>query len=330
MPAHGPMGKLIKKCFKPYGDNIIWSSDYSSLQGYTGADLTKDKALLQIYRDTIDLHAYMTCRYWPEEFDKDHPETREYYEWVKDNYGELRQKSKAVTFALQFGAGPSKIAKTLKVDYDEGKRLYDAYHNTYAGVAKFAKETLKFAEEHGYVELGHHGLRLQTPSVTKEARARLRKLRETYMEAVRQQKQDEAMGKIPQPLTVTEKELQTAEAIVGGTERSLVNARTQYLDINTLQALFKFQNRIHEAGLDSKVVPHATIYDSIYGECHSDVETVEWVNNTLIYCMVGEPYAPYQTLKLRANLDIGPSWADLHELPNNASCDEIKEALSNL
>ena len=42
----------------------------------------------------------MTVRYWPEHFGKDRPETPEYYEWVKNNFKELRQKSKGVTFAL--------------------------------------------------------------------------------------------------------------------------------------------------------------------------------------------------------------------------------------
>jgi len=41
-------------------------------------------------------------------------------------------------------------------------------------------------------------------------------------------------------------------------------------------------------------------------------------------------YCDPQPVKLVANLDIGPSWAKLEELPNKASLDVIKETLSEV
>jgi len=330
MPAQGPMGKLIKQCFKATDNKVIISSDYNALQGFTGANQTLDAALLDIYGNNIDYHSYMTVRYWPHEFEAGHPETKEYYDWVKTNFKELRQKSKGISFLLQFGGGPKKLSKNLKVPYEEAKRLYDAYHSTYSAVAKFGKKVIQFAEANGYVEIGHHGLRLQTPLVTKVAKARINELRRTYSieraEMLRCQKQ----GLPAVAPSVSEKELQIAEAMQGSSERTVVNAKTQYYDIVTLQALYKFQERIIEAGYVNDIIPHATIYDSLYSECTADPTIIKWANDNMVDCMVGEDYVPNQTLKLVANMDIGNSWADLQELPNNCEVGVIKQALSEL
>ncbi len=280
MPAQGPMGKLIKNCFKATEGNVIVSSDYNALQGFTGSNQTLDPAMLNIYGNDIDYHSYMTTRYWPQEFEEGHPDDKEYYDWVKNNFKELRQKSKGISFLLQFGGGPKKLAKNLKVPFEEGKRLYDAYHKTYKQVAKFGQGVVALAQKQGYINIGHHGLRLQTPLLTKGAKARVNYLRSIYNEEVREQKRCRANGEPAKELTVTETEVITAEAVQGSSERTAINAKTQYYDIVTLQALYQFQNRIHEAGLDDKVVPHATIYDSIYGECAKDLKTIQWVNDT--------------------------------------------------
>ena len=330
MPAQGPMGKLIKNCFKATSGKIIISSDYNALQGFTGANQTLDPALMAIYGNDIDYHAYMTVRYWPHEFEEGHAEDREYYEWVKENYEELRQKSKGISFLLQFGGGPNKLAKQLKVPYEEAKRLYDAYHGTYSQVGKFGEKVVKFAEANGYVEIGHHGLRLQTPLVTKAAKAKVNSLRRNLNEELHAQKVALNKGQTVPELSVSEEDVRIAEAVQGSSERTLINAKTQYYDLVTLQALDKFQKRIEEVGYDNQVVGHATIYDSLYAECDKDPEIVKWANENLIDCMTGTDYVPNQTLKLKANMDIGTSWSDLVELPNNASLEEIKQVLSEL
>lgn len=330
MPAQGPMGKLIKKCFKATEGKIIISSDYNALQGFTGANQTLDDALLTIYGNDIDYHSYMTTRYWPQEFEEGHPDTKEYYDWVKDNFKELRQKSKGISFLLQFGGGPNKLAKNLKVSYGEAKRLYDAYHSTYSKVAKFGKEVVRFAEANGYIEIGHHGLRLQTPLLTKGAKAKLTKMRETFEYEMQQANRANAEGRPAVEPSISEAELRSAEAIQGSSERTAINAKTQYYDLVTLQALYKFRERIHAEGYDDLIVPHATIYDSLYSECDESPEMVQWSNENMIDCMIGTDYVPNQTLKLKANMDIGTAWHDLKELPNHASIEEIQQVLSEV
>ena len=100
MPSGSVYGKLIKKVFKAPEGYLIAGSDHSSLQGRTGACITNDPALIKIYSEDVDLHSYMLVRYRPEMFEKDHPETAEWYDWVRTTYPKERSSFKGVTFAL--------------------------------------------------------------------------------------------------------------------------------------------------------------------------------------------------------------------------------------
>ena len=83
---------------------------------------------------------------------------------------------------------------------------------------------------------------------------------------------------------------------------------------------------IDERGLQNDVKCIATIYDSIYYIVKKDSSTISWVNDNLIRCM-SQDFIKDQIVPNTAEAEIGPSWAVLHELSNNASLDEIEEVL---
>ena len=308
MPSGSTYGGLLKKCFKAPEGKIIVSSDYSSLQGVTGANLTGDKASIKIYSEDIDLHCYMMTKYWTEEFEEGHPETAEWYNSLKKPYKDLRQKSKGLTFGLMFGAGPKKLAKMLGGDLEEGVRIWKIFHETYSGISAWGRKVAKFAETHGYIEVGL-GLRLTTPTLTRKSKAVIAKLRN-----------DDEVDDIDRI---------KAEAKQGGDERSAINATIQFWDHLTVQSITKFYKAIQEAGYENAVTPHATIYDAFYGTVTNDPEIIQWVNETLIGIMTSD-YMEDQPVKLKANLDIGPTWAVQEELSNNCDLDEIKKVLSKV
>jgi len=288
MPSGSKYGKLIKKCLKAREGYIIGSSDHASLQGRTGANLTKDANLIRLYNEDLDMHSVHATRFWPEEF-PDFEDTFEYYESVKANYPEIRNKSKPGTFLMQFGGGVSKLAKTLKIPVPEAEKIHTAYHHDlYPGMAEYNDGVGETAIRQGYVELGL-GLRLQCPSVYSK---------------------DDGTK---------------ASAL-----RSVANATVQFWDVLTLIGIEKFQAEIEKQGYVQKVIMHSTIYDSVYMEIETVPETIKWVNDTLISCMI-EDYMENQPVKLVANLDITQTkgtWADLLELPNNCPIETIVDALS--
>jgi DNA polymerase I-like protein with 3'-5' exonuclease and polymerase domains len=229
---------------------------------------------------------------------------------------------------VQFGAGPSKIAKMLGVSKDEGRYYWETYHKTYGGVVKFGEKALVFAEANGYLELGL-GLRLQTPLLTKEAKAGVRALRATYDQEFFEMQRNIKAGKPAIEPSVNLKELEAAEGRLGASERSAVNALTQFWDYLTIDGLRKFQKLVEAEGMDDKVVVHATIYDSLYFAISEDVETIDWVNRNLIKCMC-EDFMDNQPVKLVANVDISTCWGGMIELPNNCSREIIEETLGTL
>ena len=109
-----------------------------------------------------------------------------------------------------------------------------------------------------------------------------------------------------------------------GSLYSVTNATIQHLDLLTIKGLYRFQYEIEKQGYYGKVIPHGTIYDSIYMEIEDNIETIKWVNDTLIGFLV-EDYMEDQPIKLQANLDIGPNWSVHHELPNGATLEQIRD-----
>lgn len=216
----------------------------------------------------------------------------------------------------------------LGVSKDEGRYYWETYHKTYSGVVKFGEKALIFAEANGYLELGL-GLRLQTPLLTKEAKAGVRALRATYDQEFFEMQRNIKANKPAVEPSVNLKELEAAEGRLGASERSAVNALTQFWDYLTIDGLRKFQERVEAAGMDDKVVVHATIYDSLYFTVAEDTTTIDWVNRNLIECMC-EDFMADQPVKLVANLDVGTAWNDLKELPNDCSMEIIEENLDAL
>ena len=290
-PSGSTYGKLIKKCFKAKEGFLIASSDHASLQGRTGANLTKDETLVRLYTEGIDLHGLHATRFWPDKF-PDFVDTTEYYNSLKDHpvYDPIRDKGKAGTFALQFGCQTKKLASTLKIPLEEASAIYEAYHNVlYPGMAAFNDSVHQEAQKFGYITLGL-GLKLQTPAINSS---------ESWI-------QEEA-------------------------KRSAANAKVQFWDILTILGLMDFQDKIEAEGMVGKIIPHSTIYDSVYSEIVDDVGIISWANTNQIECMEGS--LKYMTdtplVNLEAELDIGKNWKSLHTIKASTNLVELLEEIHN-
>lgn len=111
--------------------------------------------------------------------------------------------------------------------------------------------------------------------------------------------------------------------------RTLHNASIQFWSILTLIAINRMHERIDAAGLQDKIKCIATIYDSIYYTVDADPETIEWLNNNLVEVM-SQDFLINQTVKNEASSEIGANWADLHEIPVNASQEVIASYLDKI
>lgn len=112
--------------------------------------------------------------------------------------------------------------------------------------------------------------------------------------------------------------------------RTLTNSTCQFWSILTAISTNELHNRIDEELASPDFIQiTATIYDAIYGICLAEPEAIEWLNNNIVEIMIKD-FITDQVIHNEANLEIGTSWADLHELPNNASLELIDSKLKEI
>src|SRR6056300_284830 len=110
--------KDIKKLFKARPGYKIIQCDLGTAEVYYAAMLSGDKFLQKAFIDKLDFHSYVAKNMFKL--------TCEVGE-VKDLYPDLRQYSKAITFGILYGAGPSKIAETANITIPEAKEFITKY-----------------------------------------------------------------------------------------------------------------------------------------------------------------------------------------------------------
>lgn len=131
----------------------IMNADYSALEMRIAGVISEDEALLQALLSGADLHKSTASLVWGVPVD----------EVPKD----MRTNAKAVNFGIIYGKSGITFAKDLYYDPSgknpkktddwekakaEGLKLVDDYLATFSGLAKWLKETQKFAKKFGYVE----------------------------------------------------------------------------------------------------------------------------------------------------------------------------------
>ena len=279
--------KSVKRCFTARPGFIVATADYSALENRVIANLSGDTNLSDIYLQGLDGHCMNSLYYFRDEIANQMPLTgnttedvRTYNTLRKTNKAldAIRQRGKPISFGLQYGAYPPKVAASIGCSLVAATAIFDSYHNDlYPSVTVFREEyVLPTATEQGRIHLGL-GCYLKTDNPNRDI-------------------------------------------------RTITNACSQFWSILTALTISKIHQAIDTANMQEEVIVTSTIYDSIYFEVRNTAKTIKWLNDTLITIML-QDFMPNQTVHNEANLDIGPSWADLTELPNNASLKHVSMQL---
>ncbi len=137
-PIRGEDGSRIRSAFVPRDGWVFISADWSQIELRMLAHVSKDPALLESFREGIDLHRRTASTL----FDVA-PE---------DVTPEQRNMGKTVNFATIYGQGATALGQQLKITRSEAKRLIERYFEAYAGVRTWLDETIARAHEVGYVD----------------------------------------------------------------------------------------------------------------------------------------------------------------------------------
>jgi DNA polymerase-1 len=254
--------------------------------------LTKDPAKLDVYLKGFDSHCFASYHYWPEQMPDIDPTSVESINSIAIKYKKLRQASKTVSFAAQYG-GTFHTFMNSGFSEEEAKKLEANYHKLYAVSDDWVETRIKKATKLGYVPAAF-GLRVRTP--------------------------------ILQQILYGKKMPYEAQA----ESRTAGNAMQQSWGLLNNRAQNEFLSRVYQAGHKHDIHPVAAIHDAQYYLIRNTPEIVKFTNDNLIECMEWQdhPDIYHSEVKLGGELEIYyPSWADPIGLPNKASIEEIEDVL---
>lgn len=137
-PTRGEDGKRIRQAFIPRDGWVIISADWSQIELRMLAHFSRDAALVESFRDEIDLHRRTASRLFDVGPDEVTPKQR--------NMG------KTVNFATIYGQGATALGQQLGVKRSEAKTMIERYFEEYSGVRKWLDDMIESAHETGYVE----------------------------------------------------------------------------------------------------------------------------------------------------------------------------------
>ena len=136
IPADG-LGSTVRMAFKPQGNNVFLSADYSQIELRVLAYLSQDPNLLQAFKDGHDIHAETAARIF--EVPLDQVTARE------------RNVGKRINFSILYGLTPYGLSKDLGIPLGDAKKYIEAYFAQYPKVREWMDQIIEQGKKNGYV-----------------------------------------------------------------------------------------------------------------------------------------------------------------------------------
>ncbi|MCA9131734.1 MAG: DNA polymerase I [Planctomycetales bacterium] len=139
IPVRKQRGREIRAAFVPRDENYrILSADYSQIELRVMAHLSGDEAMLEAFRNQIDIHTATAAKV--------------YKVAVEEVTREMRDKAKTVNFGIIYGISAFGLQQRLNIPRGEANELIANYFEKYPRVQQYIDRTIAFAREHGYVQ----------------------------------------------------------------------------------------------------------------------------------------------------------------------------------
>lgn len=289
LPSGSQFGKLVKECFIAPKGWVMCGADFNALESRIDALTTRDPEKLKIYTDGYDSHSFNTYTYWPDQL-PGIVDTAESVNTIQATHDHLRSKSKAVTFALQYGGTPITLVNNSGFSSDEACAVYDNYVEKYKVSMDYREAKIKQATIDGYVTVAF-GLRVRTPLLASTI-----------------------LGNKVTPYR------SEAEARTAG------NALSQSYGLLTNRSANATMERVWKSKWRTSIKLIAMIHDANYFICKDDVECIEFLNNVLLEEMSWQelPEISHANVNLSAELEIyAPNWANAIAIPPGATSEDI-------
>ena len=138
IPVRNEAGRRIRSAFTAPEGKVLISADYSQIELVVLAHLSADKNMSQSFIDGTDVHKATAALIYgvaPEAVTPD-----------------MRRTAKTINFGVIYGMSAFRLARDLGISRTQASQFIENYFAQYASVDAFIKDTIKKAEETGWVE----------------------------------------------------------------------------------------------------------------------------------------------------------------------------------
>lgn len=135
IPVFGSNDIEIRKAFVSQDGYKLVAVDYSQIELRLLAHFSQDEALVEAFRDDLDIHMQTAIKIFGE-----------------DEAKYKRNIAKSINFGLLYGMGSKKLGETLKIPSREAKKYIDSYFEAFKSVKDYLKSIEDDAINKGYVK----------------------------------------------------------------------------------------------------------------------------------------------------------------------------------
>lgn len=141
-----PAEAVTRACFVAEKGNVWISADYSGEESVILANISQDKAMLDIFRDKGDLHSLVAKMCFPNELEG--IEVKD----IKKLRPDLRKKAKSPEFTLAYGGTAHTMATKDHIPIEEAELIERNYRKGFPGVDKYQAKQRKLVMQLGYID----------------------------------------------------------------------------------------------------------------------------------------------------------------------------------
>ncbi len=131
IPIRTARGRQIRKAFVPQDGWKLLGADYSQIELRILAHMSEEQLMIEAYQNDDDIHALTASNI--------------FHVPLEEVTSEQRGKGKTVNFAVIYGVGSQRLAKTLKVTQTEAKSYIENYFAKYPRIDEFFEELIEDA-----------------------------------------------------------------------------------------------------------------------------------------------------------------------------------------
>jgi DNA polymerase-1 len=155
IPVRTEIGRQIRRAFVAEPGWRLLVADYSQIELRVLAHMSGEEALVEAFREGLDIHRKTAAEVFGVAYDK-----------VTQ---EQRGAAKTTNFAIIYGAGAHRLSTELGLPFAEAQAFIERYFKNYPKIRAYIESTIERARQEGYVET-LLGRRRPTPEITSPVR----------------------------------------------------------------------------------------------------------------------------------------------------------------